>query len=101
MRALFRFDEAISPAAFAVSYLVVAGFIGVVSLAGAAAAIAAAPQTGWLEAFYQAAIRLGLGVAIAFALRLLGDIWISLQRANDRLGLIVDQGKARRTGAGF
>jgi hypothetical protein len=98
LRALFSFDEAMTPAAFGLAYQIVCGFIFLFALFGAFG-LATTLNTG---NFFVAAVVvlavLGAGVALALLLRLLGEIWMTQLRVQDRLSVLVEQGRERRVG---
>jgi hypothetical protein len=98
LRALFSFDEAMTPAAFGVAYQIVSGFIFLFALFGALG-LATTLNTG---NFFATAVMvlapIGAGVAVALLLRLLGEIWMTQLRVQDRLGVLVEQGRERRIG---
>lgn len=96
MRALFSFDEAISPAVLTSVFQIVSAFIGVFALLGALAVLTSINTAGFFAALMTALGILGGAVAVILMLRLLGEIWMTQLRIQDRLAVLVDQGKQPR-----
>ncbi|WP_395644971.1 DUF4282 domain-containing protein [Terricaulis sp.] len=93
MRALFSFDEALSPGALTSVFQIVSVFIALLAIMGAIAVVTAINTAGFFTAIVTALGMLGAGVAVILALRLLGEIWMSQLRIQDRLAILVEQGK--------
>lgn len=96
MRALFSFDEAISPSVLSSVFQIVSAFIVVFALLGALAVLTAINTAGFFTALMSALGILGAAVAAILALRLLGEIWMAQLRIQDRLAVLVEQGKHPR-----
>jgi malic enzyme len=96
MRALFSFDEALTPAVLTAVFQVVAAFIALFAVIGAAAILTAINTAGFFTALLTAVGVLGAGAAVILMLRLLGEIWLSNLRIQDRLGVLIEQGKDAR-----
>ncbi len=95
MRALLSFDEALTPALMTVVFQIVSVFIALFAVFGAIAVLTAINTAGFFTALLTAVGLLGLGAAAILALRLLGEIWMAQLRVQDRLAVLVEQGKAR------
>jgi threonine dehydrogenase-like Zn-dependent dehydrogenase len=96
MRALFSFEQALSPAALTSVFQIVSAFIALFAIFGAIAVLTAINTAGFFTALLTAIGLLGLGAAAVFALRLLGEIWMTNLRVQDRLAVLIEQGKDRR-----
>lgn len=96
MRALFSFDEALTPAMLTAVFQIVSAVVAVFAVAAALAVLAALNTAGFFTALLSALGVLGLGAAVILVLRLLGEIWMTQLRIQDRLALLVEQGKERR-----
>lgn len=96
MRALFSFDEALSPAALTVVFQIVSAFIALFAIFGAIAIVTAINTAGFFTALLTAAGVLGAGAAMILILRLLGEIWMTNLRIQDRLAVLIEQGKEAR-----
>lgn len=96
MRALFSFDEALTPGVLTVVFQIVAAVVALFAFAGAIAVLTAVNTAGFFTALLTALGVLGLGAAVILILRLLGEIWMTQLRIQDRLSLLVEQGKERR-----
>ncbi|NWG53976.1 MAG: DUF4282 domain-containing protein [Hydrogenophilaceae bacterium] len=96
MRALFSFDEAMTPALFSWAYRLVAAFILVLALFAAAAAFTTLNTVNFFLAAFNALGVLGAALAAILLLRLIGEIWMTQLRIQDRLNLILEQGRDRR-----
>lgn len=96
MRALFSFDEALTPAVLTAVFQVVAAFIALFAVIGAAAILTAINTAGFFTALLTAVGVLGAGAAVILMLRILGEIWLSNLRIQDRLGVLIEQGKDAR-----
>lgn len=96
MRALFNFDEALSPGVLTTVFQIVSAFIALFAIVGAIAVLTAINTAGFFTALLTAIGMLGMGAAAILALRLLGEIWMAQLRIQDRLGLLVQQGKDAR-----
>ncbi|MES1202170.1 MAG: DUF4282 domain-containing protein [Pseudomonadota bacterium] len=93
MRALFSFDEALSPGALTLIYLAVAAFIGLFALVAAFAILTTLNTGGFFTALLTALGVLGGAVAVLLLLRLVGEIWMTQLRIQDRLSVLIEQGK--------
>jgi hypothetical protein len=93
MRALFSFDEALSPSVLTVIFQIVSAFIGLFAVFGAIAVLSAINTAGFFTALLTAIGMIGAGFAAILALRLLGEIWMTQLRIQDRLSVLVDQGR--------
>lgn len=96
MRALFSFDEALSPAVLTAVFQIVSAFIALFAIVGAIAVLTAINTAGFFTAILTALGVVGMGVAAILALRLLGEIWMSNLRIQDRLAVLIEQGKEAR-----
>lgn len=96
MRALLSFDAALTPAVLTAVFQVVAAFIALFAIVGAIAIVTAINTAGFFTALLTAIGALGAGAAAILMLRLLGEIWMSQLRIQDRLAVLVEQGKDRR-----
>ena len=96
MRALFSFDEALTPAVLTAVFQLVSAFIALFAVVGAAAVLTTINTAGFFTALLTAIGTLGMGAAAILALRLLGEIWMTNLRIQDRLAILVEQGKERR-----
>jgi hypothetical protein len=95
MRALFSFEQALSPAVLTVVFQTVSAFIVLMAALGALAILTAINTASFFTAILIALGSLGLGAAAILLLRLLGEIWMAQLRIQDRLALLVQQGKTR------
>ena len=95
MRALFSFDEALSPGVLTILYWIVSCFIALFAVLGALAVLTTINTGGFFTALVTALGMIGGGVAAILLLRLVGEIWMTQLRIQDRLGLLIEQGKAR------
>ena len=98
MRALFSFEEAMTPAAFSLAYQIVCGFIALFALVGALSLVSTLNTPNFFVAALAVLVAVGAGVAAALLLRLLGEIWMSQLRIQDRLSILVEQARDRRAG---
>jgi len=96
MRALFNFDVALSPGVLTTVFQIVSAFIALFTVVGALAVLTAVNTAGFFTALLTAIGVLGAGAAAILVLRLLGEIWMTQLRIQDRLALLVQQGKERR-----
>lgn len=96
MRALFSFDDALSPGVLTLAYQVVSAFIGLFAVLAALAILTALNTAGFFTALLTAIGVLGGAVAVILLLRIVGEIWMTQLRIQDRLGVLIEQGKARR-----
>jgi hypothetical protein len=96
MRALFSFDEALTPAMLTAVFQMVSAVVALFAVAGAIAVLVSLNTAGFFTALLTALGVLGLGAAVILILRLLGEIWMTQLRIQDRLALLVEQGKERR-----
>ncbi|MBI1185882.1 MAG: DUF4282 domain-containing protein [Alphaproteobacteria bacterium] len=96
MRALFSFDEAMTPALFSWAYRLVAGFILVLALFAAASAFTTLNTVNFFLAMLNALAIFGAALAAILLIRLIGEIWMTQLRIQDRLSVLVDQGRGQR-----
>lgn len=96
MRALFSFDEALSPAVLTAVFQIVSAFIALFAIVGAIAVLTAINTAGFFTAILTALGVIGMGVAAILSLRLLGEIWMSNLRIQDRLAILIEQNKDAR-----
>lgn len=96
MRALFSFDEALTPAVLTVVFQIVSAFIALFAICGAIAILTAINTAGFFTALLTAVGVLGAGAAAVLILRILGEIWLTNLRIQDRLGVLIEQGKEAR-----
>lgn len=93
MRALFSFEEALSPAALTVVFQIASAFVALLAVIGAIAVITAINTAGFFAALMGAIAILGAAIAVILLLRLLGEIWMTQLRIQDRLTVLVEQGR--------
>lgn len=93
MRALFSFDEALSPGVLTAIYQIVSAFIALFAIVGAIALLTALNTAGFFTALLTALGVLGAGVAAILLLRLVGEIWMTQLRIQDRLTVLIEQTK--------
>jgi hypothetical protein len=93
MRALFSFDEALTPAVLTSVFQLVSAFIALFAVVGAVAVLTAINTAGFFTALLTAIGVLGAGAAMILILRLLGEIWMTNLRIQDRLAILIEQGK--------
>ena len=93
MRALFSFEQALSPAALTAVFQIASAFVALLALIGAIAVLTAINTAGFFAAVMTALAILGAAVAVILALRLLGEIWMTQLRIQDRLAILVEQGR--------
>lgn len=93
MRALFSFDEALSPGVLTAIYQIVSAFIALLAIVGAIALLTALNTAGFFTALLTALGVLGAGVASILLLRLVGEIWMTQLRIQDRLSVLIEQTK--------
>lgn len=96
MRALFSFDEALTPAVLSAVFQVVSAFVALFAVIGALAVLTAVNTAGFFTALLTALGVLGAGVAVILVLRLLGEIWMSNLRVQDRLAVLIEEIRERR-----
>ncbi|HVY87069.1 MAG TPA: DUF4282 domain-containing protein [Caulobacterales bacterium] len=96
MRSLFSFDEALSPSVLTVVYLVVSTFIGLFAVVAAFAILTTLNTGGFFTALLTALGVIGAAVAVLLLLRLVGEIWMTQLRIQDRLTVLIEQGKERK-----
>lgn len=96
MRALFSFEQALSPAALTSVFQIVSAFLALLAVMGAFAVLTAINTAGFFTALLTAFAVLGLGLAAILLLRLLGEVWMAQLRIQDRLAVLIEQGKERR-----
>ena len=97
MRALLSFDEALSPGVLTVIYQIVSAFIVLFAVLGALALLTTLNTAGFFPALLMAVGVLGAGLAAILLLRLVGEIWMTQLRIQDRLALLLEQGRERRS----
>lgn len=96
MRALFSFEEALSPAALTVVFQIASAFVGLLAVLGAVSILTTINTAGFFAALMGAFAILGAAIVVILALRLLGEIWMTQLRIQDRLAILVEQGKGPR-----
>lgn len=96
MRALFSFEQAMSPAMLTIVFQIVSAFIALFAIFGALAVLTSINTPNFFAAVLSAIGMLGLGLASILILRLLGEIWMTNLRVQDRLSVLIEQGKERR-----
>lgn len=96
MRALFSFEEAMTPALFSLAYQVVCAFIGLFAFLGVFSLVTTLNTPNFFLAALNVLAVIGAGVGACVLLRLLGEIWMSQLRIQDRLNVLVEQGRERR-----
>lgn len=96
MRALFSFDEALTPGVLTAVFQVVSAFIALFAIFGAIAIVTAINTAGFFTAVLTAVGVLGAGAAMILVLRILGEIWLTNLRIQDRLAVLIEQGKEAR-----
>jgi hypothetical protein len=96
MRALFSFDEALTPAVLTAVFQVVSALIALFAVVAAIAIITAINTAGFFTALLTALGVLGAAAAAILLLRLVGEIWMTQLRIQDRLGLLLEQVMLRR-----
>jgi hypothetical protein len=93
---LFSFDEALTPAVLTAVFQIVSAFIALFAIVGAVAILTAINTAGFFTALLTAVGVLGAGAAVILILRILGEIWLTNLRIQDRLGVLIEQGKEAR-----
>ncbi|MGE0596574.1 MAG: DUF4282 domain-containing protein [Hyphomonadaceae bacterium] len=88
MRALFSFDEQLSPGVLTVVFQIVSAFIAVLAICGAIAVLTAINTAGFFTALLTAIGMLGGGLAAILLLRMVGEIWMTQLRIQDRLSVL-------------
>lgn len=96
MRALFSFEQALTPAAMTLVFQIVSSVIALLAVLGALAVLTSINTPNFFSALMSAIAILGLGAGLILVLRLLGEIWMTNLRVQDRLGVLIEQGKDRR-----
>ncbi|HYD86718.1 MAG TPA: hypothetical protein VEA80_04525 [Vitreimonas sp.] len=96
MRALFSFEQALTPAAMTVVFQIVSSVMALLAVLGALAVLTSINTPNFFAALMSAIAILGAGAALILVLRLLGEIWMTSLRVQDRLAVLVEQGKDRR-----
>jgi|CXWL01.1.fsa_nt_gi hypothetical protein len=91
MRALFSFDEPLSPRVLTSIFQIVSAFIGLLALLGAAAVLTTLNTAGFFTALMTALALIGAGLALVLLLRLVGEIWMTQLRIQDRLNVLGDE----------
>jgi hypothetical protein len=98
LRALFSFEEVMTPAVFGLAYQIVCVFISLFAVFGAVSMVTTLNTPNFFLAVLNVLAVLGAGVAAALLLRLLGEVWMTQLRIQDRLNVLVEQGRERRAG---
>lgn len=93
MRALFSFDEPLSPGVLTAVFQVVSAFIALLAILSAIAIVSAINTAGFFTAVLTAIAVLGAGVALILLLRLVGEIWMTQLRIQDRLTVLSEQNR--------
>jgi hypothetical protein len=93
MRALFSFEEALTPAALTVVFQAASAFVALLGIFGAVAVLTAINTAGFFVALMGALGIFGAAMAVILVLRLLGEIWMTQLRIQDRLAVLVEQGR--------
>ncbi|MDZ4690217.1 hypothetical protein [Terricaulis sp.] len=96
MRALFSFEQAMSPAVLTIVFQIVSAFIALFAIFGALAVLTSINTPNFFAEVLSAIGMLGLGLVSVLILRLLGEIWMTNLRVQDRLSVLIEQGKERR-----
>lgn len=91
MRALFSFDEALSPGVLTLVYQTVSAFIGLFAVVGAFALLTTINTGGFFTALLTALGVLGGAFAAILLIRLVGEIWMTQLRIQDRLAVLIEQ----------
>ncbi|GAN00543.1 hypothetical protein U91I_04209 [alpha proteobacterium U9-1i] len=91
MRALFSFDEQLSPGVLTSIYQIVSAFIMLFAIVGALALLTALNTAGFFTALLTALGVLGAALAAILLLRMVGEIWMTQLRIQDRLGLLAEE----------
>jgi Domain of unknown function (DUF4282) len=95
MRALFSFDEALSPGALNTLFQAVSALIALFAIVGALSVLTAINTPGFFSALLLALAVLGAAVGAILLLRLVGEIWMTQLRIQDRLAVLAEQIKQR------
>jgi hypothetical protein len=96
MRALFSFEHALTPAVLTVVFQLASAAVALLAIVAAIAILTAINTAGFFTALLTALAVLGSAAAVILALRLLGEIWMTQLRIQDRLSVLVEQGRERR-----
>ncbi len=91
MRALFSFDEPLSPGVLTSIFQIVSAFVGLLAVLGAIAVLTTLNTAGFFLALMTALSLLGAGLAVVLLLRLVGEIWMTQLRIQDRLNVLGEQ----------
>ena len=91
MRPLFTFDEPLSPGVLTSIFQIVSAFIGLLAVLGAVAVLTTLNTAGFFIALMTALALLGAGLAFVLLLRLVGEIWMTQLRIQDRLIVLGEQ----------
>jgi hypothetical protein len=91
MRALFSFDEALSPGVLTLVYQTVSAFIGLFAVVGAFALLTTINTGGFFTALLTALGVLGGAFAAILLIRLVGEIRMTQLRIQDRLAVLIEQ----------
>ena len=88
MRALFSFDEPLSPGVLTVVFQLVSGLIALLGVLGVFAVLTTVNTGGFFTALMTALSILGAALAVILLLRLVGEIWMTQLRIQDRLRVL-------------
>ena len=91
MRALFSFDEPLAPGALTVAFQVVSALIGLMAILGALAVLTTINTAGFFTALMTALAILGAALGAILLLRLVGEIWMTQLRIQDRLRVMEEK----------
>jgi hypothetical protein len=96
MRALFSFEQALTPAIVTTVFQFVSSLIALLAVLGALAVLTSINTPNFFGALMGAIAMLGGATGVILVLRLLGEIWMTNLRVQDRLAVLIEQGKDRR-----
>lgn len=96
MRALFSFEQALTPAIVTTVFQLVSSLIALLAVLGALAVLTSINTPNFFGALMGAIAMLGGAAGVILVLRLLGEIWMTNLRVQDRLAVLIEQGKDRR-----
>lgn len=88
MRALFSFDEPLSPGVLTIAFQLVSGLIALLGGLGVVAVLTTINTGGFFTAVMTALAILGAALAAILLLRLIGEIWMTQLRIQDRLRVL-------------
>lgn len=95
MRALFSFDEALSPGVLTTVFQAVSALIALFAVVSALSLLTTLNTPGFFAALLLALAVLGAALAVILLLRLVGEIWMTQLRIQDRLAVLAEQIKQR------